>query len=159
MNESTEIFITKKNPIVVISALLFTLAVLILGYVMLGLLPMFLFAFGFLGGFVLWLLIPTKSSFSLIKVPYWLTLAFFILHKLEERYLDFFSGSFKTDWRAYPGAKFNSDPLIVYFCRSVAADSVSGGTRNRIRILPSLDFLYSNGGNGAGTFCFSLSQR
>lgn len=34
---------------VVISATLFTLAVLIVSYVLLGLLPMFLFTFGFLG--------------------------------------------------------------------------------------------------------------
>lgn len=79
----------RKYP-VVISALLFTLAILALGYVMLGLLPMFLFAFGFLGGFILWILIPTNAPFAAIKVPYFLTLGFFVLHKLEERYLDFF---------------------------------------------------------------------
>lgn len=80
----------KPNRIVIGSALIFTIAVLVLGYTLLGLLPMFLFAFGFLGGFILWLVIPTNVPFSSIKAPYWLTLLFFIAHKLEERYMDFF---------------------------------------------------------------------
>jgi hypothetical protein len=80
----------KKKPLTVLFALLFTLVVIILGYVMLGLLPMFLFAFGFLGGFILWLTIPSRVLFTNIKVPYFLTLGFFILHKFEERYMDFF---------------------------------------------------------------------
>ena len=80
----------KKSPLTISLALLFTVTTLVLGYVMLGLLPMFLFAFGFLGGFILWLAVPTNTSFSAIKVPYYLTFAFFIVHKLEERYMDFF---------------------------------------------------------------------
>lgn len=52
--------------------------------------PMFLFAFGFLGGFVLWLAIPTSTTFSRIRIPYFLTLAFFVLHKYEERKMAFF---------------------------------------------------------------------
>jgi hypothetical protein len=80
----------KQKPLTIFFALLFTLVVLILGYVMLGLLPMFLFAFGFLGGFILWLVIPTNASFNAIRIPYFLTFAFFILHKFEERYMDFF---------------------------------------------------------------------
>lgn len=83
--------IMKKKISTIISALIFTLIVLVLGYVMLGLLPMLLFAFGFFGGFILWLLIPSAVPFSAIKVPYFLTFAFFILHKFEERYMDFFS--------------------------------------------------------------------
>lgn len=80
----------KKQTSTITFALLFTLAVLVLGYVMLGLLPMFLFAFGFLGGFILWLLVPTTTTFTAIKFPYFLTLAFFVLHKFEERYMNFF---------------------------------------------------------------------
>lgn len=75
---------------VVISATLFTLAVLIVSYVLLGLLPMFLFTFGFLGGLILWFIIPTDASFRSIRAPYFLTLAFFVVHKLEERFLGFF---------------------------------------------------------------------
>ncbi len=80
----------EKRTVTVLLALLFTLAVLVLGYAMLGLLPMFLFAFGFLGGFILWLIVPTNASFAAIKGPFFLTLAFFVLHKFEERYMDFF---------------------------------------------------------------------
>lgn len=80
----------KKQASTIVFAFLFTITVLVLGYVMLGLLPMFLFAFGFLGGFILWLIVPTNASFSAIKVPFFLTLAFFVLHKLEERHMDFF---------------------------------------------------------------------
>lgn len=57
-----------KQPSTIVFAALFTIAVLILGYIMLGLLPMFLFAFGFLGGFVLWLLVPTQVSFASVWV-------------------------------------------------------------------------------------------
>jgi len=74
----------------IIAAFLFTLAVLVIGYILLGLLPMFLFAFGFLGGFVLWLILPTSAQFSTIRIPFFLTLAFFVVHKLEERYFNFF---------------------------------------------------------------------
>jgi hypothetical protein len=56
---------------------------------MLGLLPMFLFAFGLFWD-ILWLIIPTNVSFRTIKTPYFLTLAFFVSHKYEERKMDFF---------------------------------------------------------------------
>lgn len=81
---------TKNQRLTIVIALLFTVSVIFLGYIMLGLIPMFLFAFGFLGGFILWLLIPTNVSFATIRVPFFLTLAFFILHKYEERKMDFF---------------------------------------------------------------------
>jgi hypothetical protein len=71
-------------------AMLFTSAVLALGYVLLGLIPMWLFAFGFLSGLVLWLLVPTNVTFQAIRLPYFITLAFFVLHKVEERVTDFF---------------------------------------------------------------------
>lgn len=66
----------KKPTLTIVFALLFTVAVLVLGYVMLGLLPTFLFAFGFLGGFILWLIIPTNNSFDAIAVPFYVTLGF-----------------------------------------------------------------------------------
>lgn len=57
---------------------------------MLGTLPMLLFTSGFLGGFILWLIVPTNASFDTIRVPYFLTLGLFVLHKIEERKMDFF---------------------------------------------------------------------
>lgn len=80
----------RKSTLTIVFALLFTLVVLVLGYIMLGLLPMFLFSFGFLGGFILWIIVPTKTSFQNIRLPFFLTLAFFVLHKYEERKMNFF---------------------------------------------------------------------
>jgi hypothetical protein len=79
------------SPTDIVCAIVFTLAVLAIAYVLLGLLPMFLFAFGFLGGLVLWLLVPSDASFQAIRVPYFVTLALFVIHKLEERFLGFFA--------------------------------------------------------------------
>lgn len=79
-----------RSPRAATLAFALTAAVIVLGYVMLGLLPAVLFAFGFLGGLVAWLLVPTSASFAAIRVPYFLTLGLFVIHKLEERYLGFF---------------------------------------------------------------------
>lgn len=79
-----------KSRVTIILAFLFTLTILVLGYVLLGILPAILFSFGFVGGFVLWLSVPTAAPFRSIRIPFYITLGLFILHKLEERYLDFF---------------------------------------------------------------------
>ncbi len=79
-----------RSALTIGAAVSLTAAVVLLGYVLLGLIPMLLFALGFVGGLVMWLVRPTAVSFADIRVPYWLTLGFFVLHKLEERYLDFF---------------------------------------------------------------------
>lgn len=68
----------------------FTLSTIALGYVMLGVVPMVLFSFGFLGGLIAWKLIPTTPRFDRIKIPYWVVLGFFVLHKIEERQMNFF---------------------------------------------------------------------
>jgi len=109
-------FSVKKSPQTIFVALLLTLVALFLGYILLGMLTMFLFAFGFLGGFILWLLIPTKVSFSSIKVPYFLALALFVGHKLEERYLDFFPALAKITGVPVP----DSDSLLVYLLLATA---------------------------------------
>lgn len=71
-------------------AVIFTVSVLAIGYALLGLLPAFLFAFGYLGGLILWLTIPTKARLDSIRWPYFLTLGLFVLHKWEEREYGFF---------------------------------------------------------------------
>ena len=80
----------KKKPLTIVLASILTLAILVLGYVLLGIWPTFLFAFGFVGGLVLWLAFQTDTPFASIKIPYFLTLGLFIVHKWEERYMDFF---------------------------------------------------------------------
>ena len=81
---------TQASSLAKATAVIFTLAVLALAYVLLGFWPAFLFAFGYVGGLILWLAVPTNARFASIKTPYILTLAFFILHKWEERAYNFF---------------------------------------------------------------------
>lgn len=100
------------------AAFLFTLAVLVLSYSMLGILPMVLFAFGFLGGFVLWLMIPTAATFDSIRAPFLLTLAFFVVHKLEERYWDFFPALSKITGVPVPDT---NSPLVFLLYAAAAA--------------------------------------
>ena len=82
---------TPKQAPLVVFALLFSCAIPVLGYVYLGALIALLFLIGYLGGFFLWLLVPTRASYASIKVPYWTTLlAFLLLHKTEENVTNFF---------------------------------------------------------------------
>lgn len=73
----------KKNQATIVIASLLTLVVLILGCVLLGILPAFLFAFGFMGGSILWPVIRSQVPFVSIKVPYFKTPGFFIGGKWE----------------------------------------------------------------------------
>lgn len=80
-----------RNRSAVIFASLFSLAVPALGYVYLGALVALLFLLGYVGGFLLWRLVPARASYASIRVPYWTTLlAFIALHKVEENVTDFF---------------------------------------------------------------------
>lgn len=83
-------FSTNRSRLAVTMAAMYAAVALILGYALLGLLPMFLFAFGFLGGLLCWLGIRTDPQFGSFRVAYFITLGLFVLHKLEERYLGFF---------------------------------------------------------------------
>nr|WP_287495435.1 hypothetical protein [Candidatus Brachybacter algidus] len=80
----------KSKLLTKITAAIFSLAVIYLGFIMLGLIPMILFAFGFLGGLILWLIFPATVEFKSVRIPYFLTLGLFIVHKVEEKYMDFF---------------------------------------------------------------------
>jgi len=71
-------------------AIAHTLAIVALGYVLLGFVGMALFALGFVIGLAFWLAAPRGVSFPDIRLPYFLTLGFFVLHKIEEREMDFF---------------------------------------------------------------------
>lgn len=81
----------KRQAPLIVCALLFSLAMPALGYVYLGPLVAFLFLLGYLGGFLLWILVPTKAPYASIRIPYWSTLlAFLLLHKVEENVTNFF---------------------------------------------------------------------
>lgn len=82
---------TKNQALLIVCALLFSLAIPALGYMYLGSLVAFLFLLGYLGGFILWMLIPAKAPYVSLRIPYWSTLlAFLLLHKVEENVTKFF---------------------------------------------------------------------
>lgn len=80
-----------KKPVAILIALIFSFLIPAFGYYYLGILYATLFLIGYLGGFFLWIFIPSKTTWATIKVPYWLTLlAFLFLHKVEENRMKFF---------------------------------------------------------------------
>ncbi|TWO68106.1 hypothetical protein FN976_23890 [Caenimonas sedimenti] len=65
--------------------------VLALGYLLLGIVPTALFATGYVGGFLLWVCTRGREfGFVAVRGPYWLTMALFVAHKVEESQTDFF---------------------------------------------------------------------
>ena len=80
----------RKLDYVVILAALHATAIVIVGYVLLGLIGAGLFTLGYLAGFAIWLAIPDRVTFADIWLPYTATLVLFVLHKVEERELNFF---------------------------------------------------------------------
>lgn len=80
---------SKRGTVVALAAA-HTAAIITIGYILLGLVPMALFAFGFVGGLAIWLFARDDATFADVRLPYFLTLGFFVLHKIEERELDFF---------------------------------------------------------------------
>jgi hypothetical protein len=82
---------TQRRPLLVLSALLFSLSIPCVGYLKLGALVALLFAVGYLGGFVLWLCFRTDATWAAVRGPYWTGLAIFVLlHKVEENRFKFF---------------------------------------------------------------------
>lgn len=79
-----------RTPLSVFAALAFTLLVPAVGYVYLGALVASIFLIGYGSGFLLWWFRPTDAPFASIRAPYWLTLAAFALHKVEENRAEFF---------------------------------------------------------------------
>lgn len=81
----------KKHPVILVSAFLFSLLIPVLGYVYLGRLVALLFLVGYLGGFLLWILVSARVPYASLKTPFWTTLAAFsLLHKTEENVTSFF---------------------------------------------------------------------
>lgn len=78
------------KPVTTTIALIYVITALYIGYIALGLLPSLLFSFGFLGGFILWRWIPTEISWKKLRIPYFITLILFVIHKIEENKMDFF---------------------------------------------------------------------
>lgn len=84
-------FYQRKQMPLAIGLLVFSLLVPAIGYFYVGALVASLFLVGYLGGFALWLLVPTKVSWSSVRVPYWTAFAIYLfLHKPEENRMKFF---------------------------------------------------------------------
>lgn len=68
-----------------------TIGTVVTGYAALGVLPAFLFTFGFVGGTAAWIATKERPAFERIRQPFYATLFMFVIHKLEERHNDFFT--------------------------------------------------------------------
>lgn len=78
-----------KQGAAVIAAFVFSLAVPAIGYISFGIVPASIFLVGYLGGFILWILVPDRASFASVKIPYFITLLLFILHRIDEYVSEF----------------------------------------------------------------------
>ncbi|MEP1724222.1 MAG: hypothetical protein ABJJ80_21795, partial [Nitratireductor sp.] len=90
IGKALAMWMERSTPLIA-AALLFSFVVPLFGYVYLGPLYATLFLTGYLGGFCLWLLVPSRAPWVSIRMPYWFTMAAFLfLHKLEENRMAFF---------------------------------------------------------------------
>ena len=101
----------RASTVTVASAL--TLSLLGLGYAAFGFWTMLIFASGFVGGFVLWLALPTKAPFASIKAPYILSLCLFLAHRVEEKVLGFFKRLAEITGQPTPAVTSLSVILLV----------------------------------------------
>lgn len=104
---------TNKAPLTIVAAAAFTITALILGYIALGIWPAFVFTFGYVGGFILWLYTPIRAPLRQIAVPFGLTLLFFVVHKIEEREMDFFPAL--SDITGVPVPDSSSVPAVLLY--------------------------------------------
>ncbi|MDX2001381.1 MAG: hypothetical protein SFW35_03060 [Chitinophagales bacterium] len=109
----------KKSVQIISLALGFTFAVLLLGYLSFGFWTTMIFTSGFLGGFILWLLFPSRTDYSSIKLPYFLTFLMFIVHRVEEKVCGFFSAL--SEITKVPTPDILSWQIILLVMMSVAA--------------------------------------
>lgn len=73
-----------RSPTSIVLALAFTLAMVALGYLTVGIAVAVPFAVGFFTGFLLWLTRPLAASFQTIKGPYIAGLIAYVIHRVEE---------------------------------------------------------------------------
>lgn len=109
----------KKPPATILGASLFTLAVLGLGYVSFGFWTTVIFTSGFLGGLVLWLLVPSVAPYAAVRVPFVVTFALFVLHRIEEKASGFFAAL--AELTQVPTPQIISWQIILLVVASVGA--------------------------------------
>ncbi len=97
----------------------FTSATLIIGYLAFGFWTMMIFTSGFLGGLVLWWFFPSSVDFARLRAPYWIALALFLVHRVEEKMMGFFS--FLSGVTGVSTPEITSWPVITLVLISVGA--------------------------------------
>lgn len=101
---------TPKPTSAVIMAAAYTAAVLGMGYAAFGLVTMLVFTAGFLGGLLLWLMLPTRGTWSDVRVPFWVTMLLFLAHRVEEKQSGFFAMLSEVTGVPTPDA---TSPIVV----------------------------------------------
>lgn len=98
---------------------IFTLFILLIGYIAFGFITSLIFASGFLTGYLLWLFIDSNPGFAAIRWPYWITLILFVVHRVEEKVMNFFDELALITGVATPS--ITSIPVILLVLISVGA--------------------------------------
>lgn len=95
-----------------------TAGLLLTGYLSFGIWTTFIFAFGFLGGYFVWLFSKDYATWNDIRLPYWLSFAAFILlHRVEEYFSKFQEALSKITGTPVP--EISSPALIILVIASV----------------------------------------
>lgn len=109
----------KKDVATTAVAFVFSLAIPVIGYASFGLVPSSIFLVGYMGGFLLWTMVPDYAAFSSVKVPYAVTLLLFVVHRVDEYVSDFQVALSGITGVAVPDVA--SLPIIVLLIGSVLA--------------------------------------
>lgn len=109
----------KSSVLAVVPAIIVSAAALGLGYVAFGALTTLVFTGGFVGGLLLWLVMPARGAWRDIKVPFWIALTLFVLHRVEEKQMGFFT--FLSHVTRVPTPQVTSVPVIALVVLSVGA--------------------------------------
>lgn len=104
---------------IVATATGFSALILWLGYVAFGAWTSLIFSSGFLGGLLLWWLFPGPPALAEVRTPYWITLALFLVHRVEERFSGFFAAL--SNLTGGPTPPILSWPVILLVLTSVGA--------------------------------------
>ena len=103
----------------VAAAVALTAGTLGVGYWALGLATMLIFTAGFGGGLLLWLMWPNGGSWGDIRAPYWIALALFVIHRVEEKRMEFFA--FLATVTGVPTPPVTSVPVVLLVVVSAGA--------------------------------------
>lgn len=109
----------KKDAKTAIAAFVFSLAVPAIGYASFGIVPSSIFLVGYMGGFLVWMLVPDRASFAVVKVPYIVTLLLFVVHRIDE-YVSKFQLTL-SGITGVPEPEVASLPIIILLIGSVLA--------------------------------------